>query len=362
MDEEKKLLKEYTKQELEQVIYEAQAVNPLVWVYVNKVKSERGLPISFRRHKYLIEPFCDLSPKQVYMKSAQMGASIMMILKTFWAAKFRKWNIIYTLPTVEDVRKFVPSKVNPIVGNNKMIYQWTKDKDSIETKRVGDSFIFYKGTFTSKEAIMLTSDLNVYDEVDRSDLSTIDIYSSRIKFSDYHGEWYLSNPSAPTAGVGAKFALSNQKHWFIKPSCGHYQYMDWENNVDKKEGRYICFKCGKAIKDNERIAGEWVSKYPDREMNGYWINQMMASWIDCKSLILEEEDKGKAYFYNFVLGKPYMGSDTIIDSSLILKNIVEPANSQTDVIIGVDQGLKKHFVVGNREDISGWLNQRVGRH
>ncbi|KKR00125.1 MAG: Bacteriophage tail assembly protein [Candidatus Woesebacteria bacterium GW2011_GWB1_39_12] len=343
--------KEFTKEELTKIIYEAQSVNPLVWIYANKMKSERAIPISFKRHKYLIEPFCDMSPRQVYQKSAQMGLSIMMILKTFWMAKFRNMNIIYTLPTVEDVRKFVPSKVNPIVNNNSQIYKWVKDKDSIETKKVGDSFIFYKGTFTSKEAIMLSSDLNVYDEVDRSDLSTIDIYSSRVKFSPYHGEWFLSNPSAPTAGVGAKFTLSTQNHWFIKPSCGHYQYMDWDNNVDKANGRYICFRCGKKIENYDRTHGEWVAKYPSREMKGYWINQMMAEWIDVKNLILEEEDKNKAYFYNFVLGKPYMGSDTIIDASLILKNVVETPNSQTNCIMGVDQGLKKHYVLGNKEGI-----------
>lgn len=341
----------FSKEELNKIIYEAQSVNPLVWIYANKMKSERAIPISFKRHKYLIEPFCDMSPRQVYMKSAQMGLSIMMILKTFWMAKFRNMNIIYTLPTVEDVRKFVPSKVNPIVNNNHQIYKWVKDKDSIETKKVGDSFIFYKGTFTSKEAIMLSSDLNVYDEVDRSDLSTIDIYSSRVKFSPYHGEWYLSNPSAPTAGVGAKFTLSTQNHWFVKPSCGHYQYLDWDNNVDKANGQYICFKCGKKIENYERTHGEWVAKFPKREMKGYWINQMMAEWIDVKNLILEEEDKNKAYFYNFVLGKPYMGSDTIIDASLILKNVEEKENTMTNCIMGVDQGLKKHYVIGNKEGI-----------
>lgn len=345
------LIKDFSKEELERVIFEAQAVNPLVWIYVNKIKSERGIPLNFKRHKYLIEPFCDLSRKQVYSKSAQMGISIMMILKTFWLAKFRKFNIIYTLPTVEDVRKFVPSKINPIVTNNAQIYKWVKDKDAIETKKVGDAFIFYKGTFTSKEALMLSSDLNCYDEMDRSDLEIIDVYSSRLKFSEFGGEWFFSNPSAPSAGVGAKFALSTQHHWFIKPSCGHYQYLDWENNVNRDKECYMCFKCGKRIEDKERVNGEWIAKFPDKEMKGYWISQMMAEWISCKDLIREEEDKSAAYFFNFVLGKPYMGSDTIIDASLILKNVVEEQNSQLNCIMGVDQGLKKHWVLGNREGI-----------
>ena len=80
--------------QLESLIFQAQTVSPLVWVYVNKILSERGIPLSFKRHKYLLEPFSDLSNKQVYLKSAQMGVSVMMILKTFWLSKFRNYNII----------------------------------------------------------------------------------------------------------------------------------------------------------------------------------------------------------------------------------------------------------------------------
>ena len=341
----------WKKEQLDKAIYEAQVISPLVWIYINKAISERGIPISFKDHKYLIQPWNDLSPKQVYMKSAQMGISVMMIFKTLWLAKYRKMNIIYTLPTVEDVRVFVPSKVNPIIQNNHKMAVWVKDKDAVETKKVSGSFIFYRGTFTQKEAIMLSSDLNAYDEVDRSDMETIDIYSSRLKYSEFQGEWFFSNPSAPSVGVGARFTKSSQNHWFIKPSCNHWQYLDWEKNVDRKEMRYVCEKCRKPITDEERKNGRWIAKYPSREFTGYWINQMMASWVKCKDLIKEEEEKDKAYFYNFVLGKPYMGTDIVIDASLILTNVSKRLNDKTKAIMGVDQGLKKHYVVGNAQGI-----------
>jgi len=223
--------KGWKREQIERLVFESQTVSPLVWCYVNKARNERGSVLSFRNHKFLIQPFNDLSPKQVYLKAAQIGVSIMNVFKTLWLARFREYNIIYTLPTVEDVRVFVPSKVNPIIQNNPQMATWVKDRDNVETKRVGRSFIYYRGTFTSKEALMLSSDLNVYDEIDRSDLEVVDIYSSRLKFSEFKGEWFLSNPSAPAVGVGAKFAISTQNHWFLKPSCGHWQYLEWEKNV-----------------------------------------------------------------------------------------------------------------------------------
>jgi len=346
-------LRSFKQEQLQQALFEAQTVSPLVWIYLNKGISERGIPIQFKDHRFLIQPWNDLSPKQVYMKSAQVGVSIMNIFKTLWMARFMDMNIIYTLPTFEDARIFVSSKVNPIIQNNRRIASWIKDKDAVETKRVGKSFIFYRGTFTSKEALMLTSDLNAYDEVDRSDKETVETYSSRLKYSNFQGEWFFSNPSAPTAGVGARFTTSCQYHWFIRPSCGHWQYMDWEKNVGVRQGGkfYMCEKCGKGITRDDRERGQWVAKYPKREVHGYWINQMMAPWVTCQQLIEEEENKDKAYFYNFVLGKPYIGSDIVIDASLILRNVSNRINSKTDCIMGVDQGLKKHFVVGNKEGI-----------
>ena len=346
-------LKDFKREQIERIIFETQAFNPLAWVYVNKARNERGSVLSFKNHKFLIQPFCDLSPKQVYLKAAQVGVSIMNVFKTLWLARFRDMNLIYTLPTVEDVRVFVPSKVNPIIQNNHQMATWVKDKDNVETKRVGRSFIYYRGTFTSREALMLSSDLNVYDEIDRSDLEVVNIYSSRLKFSEFKGEWFLSNPSAPAVGVGAKFAISTQNHWFLKPSCGHWQYLEWEKNVDRKLREYVCEQpsCRKVITDDDRRNGRWVEKFKDKEFKGYWISQMMAPWISAKELIAEEEDKSKAYFNNFVLGIPYVGSDVVIDETLILKNITTAENSKIDCIMWVDQGLKKHWVIGNKEGI-----------
>src|SRR3990167_3243007 len=346
-------LSNFKQEQIQQALFESQTISPLIWIYVNKAINERGNPLIFKEHKFLIQPFSDLSPSQVYQKSAQMGISIMMVLKTLWMAKFMDFNIIYTLPTFEDVRNFVPSKVNPIIANNRKIASWIRNKDAVETKKVGKSFIFYRGTFTSKEALMLSSDLNCYDEVDRSNQEIISAYSSRLKYSEFHGEWFFSNPSAPTAGVGEKFYKSNQYHWFIKPSCGHWQYLDWEKNVEPCKGgkRYVCEKCKKFITGDERKRGQWIAKYPSREIHGYWINQMMAPWLTCDQIAYEEENRDRAYFYNFILGKPYIGSDIVIDTSLILSNVSNSLNSKTQCIMGVDQGLKKHFVIGNNEGI-----------
>jgi hypothetical protein len=106
--------------------------------------------LEFKDRAFLKEPFDDFSHIQAYNKASQIGFSTMMILKSFNAAYYHDWNIVYTLPTGGDVGNFVGSKVNPIIQNNPILADWTKDKDTIEQKKVGKSFIYYRGTATSK--------------------------------------------------------------------------------------------------------------------------------------------------------------------------------------------------------------------
>ena len=139
-----------------------------LWIAQNKIKNEKGLKIDFRNHLFLYDVYNDFSPKLVCLKAAQIGFSTMAILKSLWLAKHRGIDIIYTLPTANDVNDFVSGKVNRIIVQNPCLQDYVKDKDTIEQKRVGNNVIYYRGTWTEKAALMVSSDLNIYDEEDRS--------------------------------------------------------------------------------------------------------------------------------------------------------------------------------------------------
>ena len=134
------------------------------WLQKYGIKTENGVKLDFKDHKFLFEPYSDFSPKQAILKAAQVGFSTLAILKTFWVAKKKGLNIIYTLPTLSDVWDFAGGKVNRMVAQNPCLQEWTEDKDSIEQKAVGNSLIYYRGTFTQKAAIMVSSDLNIQSQ------------------------------------------------------------------------------------------------------------------------------------------------------------------------------------------------------
>lgn len=346
------------KQKYKQLLKAVQKENIIEFIEQNDIKNERGDPIEFHDHFFLYDIYRDWSPRQAIVKSSQIGGSLMMVQKVLYAAKHKGFNVIYTLPSYNFIRKFVPDKVNKFIDRNKKtIGEWVGGKkDTLDQKQIGENTIYFDSAFAhesqiaeTSQGIALTADLLVHDESDRSSLKIIKQYRSRLDYSKYKGIWMFSNPTYPNVGVSTLWNRSDQKHWFIKCNhCNHEQYLDWPKNVDKEREIYICEKCNKELSDEARRVGRWVAKWSNRDISGYWINQLMAPWKSAKELIDIEKDPdtSKQYFYNFVLGKPYQGSDVVVDKDLILKNTTNRPSSKENVCIGVDTGLKKHVVVG----------------
>jgi len=299
----------------------------------------------------------DETPIQVIKKASQVGASTMEILRTLHDARFWGINQIYTLPTVDDVGEFVKSKVNRIIKVNPCIKEGIdpKDIDSVEQKQIGKAFVFFKGTHTEKEAIMLTSDRNIHDELDKSKPEVIQDYTSRMGFSEIRSQHYFSTPTIPDFGIDALFAKSDQKHWrFDCPHCRFRQHMEWEKNVDFERGIYVCQNCRKEITP-EQISelGSWEARFPGQPISGYWISQMICPWRTAADLIQEREDaEDEEYFYNFVLGLPYLSAEQKIEASLFLRNIIkEKASGEEWNIMGADTGNENHIIIGNKKGI-----------
>lgn len=322
------------------------------WLQENRIKNEKGELIDFRDHLFLLDIYEDNSPKLVCYKAAQIGFTTMALLKSIWLAKMKGLDIIYTMPTVTDVREIIGGKINRLISNNPILLDYVKDKDSIEQKQIGDNTIYYRGTWTEKSALGVSSDLNIYDEEDRSKQEVIQQYASRLQHSKYKGEWHFSNPSVEGNGVSRYWGRSDQKHWFIKcQGCLHEQFLSWPENIDMETRQFICKSCHKVLTREERRVGRWVKKYKDREYSGYWISLLMAPWITADEIIKYHETKSAEYFANFVLGLPYVGEGNQVTPDIIFRNCTPTVNKQERVVIGCDSGLKKHYVLGNKNGL-----------
>lgn len=362
--------------------------NVIAWVLNNDIKTERNTPFDFQKFSFMIDPWLDWTPEQASRKCTQIGWSVMTNIKLMYAARFGipGWgvpaaNVIYTLPADKDVSDFVPSKTNLIISNNPTIENYMRDDngnkrdtDSIQRKQIGNSMIYFKGTRSKTAALMLTADLNIHDESDRSEPAIIEQYESRLDQSLYKGRWIFSNPSAPNMPADLFFQQSDQKYWFIKcEHCGHWQYLDWkrlsENTfvkalhcyVDDTNMQYVCGKCAMPITDDNRQRGRWVPKFPGRKISGYWVNHMMCSWKSVQQIHELERGKNgdgvgaksKQYMHNFVYGLPYVGSDVLVDESVIVNNLVLDKVEwvRGRVAMGIDNGDTKWYVIGDENRI-----------
>lgn len=332
---------------------------PTGWIRQNKIKTSSGLPFEFHNHLFMVDPMDDMSRLQVWLKPPQIGATEGQIVKSFFCAKKGNgdgtsagWRIIYTLPTATDVNDMAGGKINPIVAQNPVLQQMVKDHDTIEQKRVGNKTIYYRGTFTTKSAMMVSSECNIHDEVDASDPQVIDQYETRLMSNDIENQrrWYFSHPSLSGMGVDKYWQISDKKEWFIVcPTCKGEQQLQWPDNVDIEGQRYICSLCKTTLPDEARRVGVWKAT-AEGEFSGYHISQLMCVWIPASKIVHDWFNKDKEYFFNKVLGLPYVGSENKIEASVVLNNATSVPNMQQPrVIIGVDTGLPIHITLANKD-------------
>lgn len=328
---------------------------PSLWILQNEIKTSDGKLFEFDKHLFMVDFLNDMSPLQVLLKPPQIGASETEIVKTFFVAKKLGKDIIYTLPTQTDVYDMVGSKVNRIVAQNPILKEWVKDHDTVEQKAVGDNIIHYRGTFTAKAAMMVSSGLNVHDEVDASDLSVITQYENRLQAQEDGGmRWYFSHPSLSGLGVDTYWQKSDKKEWYITcKECQAKQRLVWPESVSRDKEAYVCLQCDAILSDSDRINGEWIATSKGL-FSGYHVTQLMLYHKKAKDILNSFDDplKDKQYFYNYVLGLPYQGGDDQITAQQVLANCINETNSQEGrIIIGVDTGLPIHYVIMNKEGV-----------
>ena len=333
----------------------AEAFNCVAWILNNGIINEQGFPIEFKSHSFLIDPYTDDNPRQVARKCSQIGWSTLAILRSFHLAKFAGANIIHTFPSRNMSKEFVQPKVDPLIQKNPVIRKIV-GVDSMTLKGVGDRFIYYRGSYEQTEAISISAHVLINDEYDRSNLKVLETYRSRLDDArrenpELGWEFQFSNPTFPGKGVDDYWVRSDQKHWFVKcRHCGHFWYLMWPESINKKTQEKICFKCEGVYSKEDLEGGQWVKKYKNKSISGYWVSHLMCSWIPASKII--ERSKGDPeIFHNFTLGMPYISKDISVTRESIIKCLSPGFNPKTSVAMGVDNGITKHYVIGNKTGI-----------
>lgn len=314
----------------------------------NQIRTETGDILDFKKYRFMYDIYADRSSLICCRKCAQIGFTTYEILKSAHECKNDKIDIIYVLPTFDDVKKFSGGKTNKILAQNPKMREWTKDKDSVEQKQFGSNTIYYQGSWTTQAALMITAKKLIVDEYDRCKPAIIEQYDSRLQSIANPKKAFFSNPSIPDFGIDKLYKQSDQKKWHITHSCGKTYIMD-EACVNYATETYQCPHCQGEILDEERRMGEWKATATG-EWSGYWIPLWIAPWMSAKDIAKFKREKTEEYFCNFVAGTAYVGGGNKVSAQTIINCLSAKANSQEDrVIIGVDTGLPIHYVLANKQ-------------
>lgn len=329
--------------------------NAAAFVYYNKIQNENQKLIEFDNHRFLLQPYTDEAKTQVARKSTQVGWSTLAIIKSIHFSNYRHANVIYTLPSKSVVKDFVTPKVDPLIASNPVIAAMIGKTDSAGLKSVGKRFIYFRGSWEQSSAITISGDVLINDEFDRSNQLVLETYKTRLDAAAINNptmgiEWAFSNPSVPGAGVDALWQDSDQKHWYITcRRCNKEQYMEWPDNIDIEQAIYVCKHCKRPLTEEDRRDGRWI-RHRISDVSGYWVNQLMVPWIPAEKII-KNSKKDQQIFHNFTLGLPYVASEDKLTGETIRRAIILEENPKIDNAIGVDVGLVKHYVIGNKYGI-----------
>ena len=221
-------------------------------------------------------------------------------------------------------------------------------------KRIGESYYFFRGSWTTWGAQSIDADVLVVDELDFQKPDIRNMWEERTEGSASQDIIYwIGYPSVPNYGIEELYESSDQRMWFIE--CGHCfkrQVLEFPDNVDIVAEKYICKFCKKELTDDMRRKGLWKVTKPGRNIHGYWINKLMAPWISAPKIMDRFRKDTPKKFFNYTLGLPYVSKETELSDRIIQEAMIEEeeyalvrSSGDIRVVCGVDQGDIFHLLV-----------------
>jgi len=329
--------------------------NFLLWACTTGIEVDHK-PFDIDSHKYLIPMYLDRNKEFVLMKSAQMGATIFVLLKLFWFCLYRSVKACFFFPTQDDVALLSKDRLYPLVMSNPELADAVQDTDTIGFKKVGAKSSLYMrhlGGVASKDSTPF--DMLAFDEVRLMNAADIDQARERVSHSIFKWIMQVSTAGYPHADIHRQFIQGTQNYWHSKCNCPDGVILSevWPDcmAITDKEIYYRCPRCKMRINDPQN--GRFIPHNPGVDVSSYHIHQMMSKFISPAEIWRAfTTTQNLKEFHNAKLGKPYVDAENVpvstddliaCENTDILWGPVKGRKSQ--VAMGVDQMSGNNYVV-----------------
>lgn len=343
-------------------------------------------PFRLDNHPYLAGIYDCKSREIVLQKASQMGASEWLISYAAHVCDVRNGNCLYLLATEGSVSDFSTARLGPALEASAYLSKIVIDgngvggmrgSDRITLKRIRDRFLYFRGskvqiTGNAPQLKSIDADCLLLDELDELDPRAPSIARKRLGHAkeDINTVIQVSTPTYPNVGINEQFLLSDQRYWHIKcQHCGERQPLEinmcvteWDSLGrpyqwhGKRENTawLACTACGK---DLDRLsAGEWVAKYPEREITGFHLSKLFSSQMRLTDVVYNADtvdDTKKKEFFNQDLGLPYLPRGGHLEADEIdncRRDYGHGPDYHKTCYMGIDVGRVLHVVIRTLAD------------
>lgn len=326
-----------------------------------------GYPFSFEGHRYLFPLFTDDSTEIVVMKSAQMGATIWMLLKAMHMAIYpNAWGykmpvqVGFYFPTDAGLHLMVKSRVEPIILSTPDLAKYAPAQRSQGWKPFGPCGIYFFGMASKVNKDSTPLMILFYDEVRLMKLTDIAQTDERVSHSPLKYKHFVSTAGLPDNDIHKLFKNSDQK-WFTTfcKRCNHEQVLAHNfpdcvatHEIGPKKGMiyYVCRKCGSKIDDTQY--GRFLPHGdPKNSRSGYHFSQLISQRISAAEIWKAYKDTTNiTEFWNAKLGMPFVDEDNRPVNYGSLDNNINVLISWGQEsggfnVMGVDQMMGLNYVV-----------------
>lgn len=254
----------------------------------------------------------------VFMKSAQVGATEILLNIIAYFIEHEPAPILLVQPTVDMAQTFSKDRLAPMIRDSERlnnIIQKPKSRESGNTilhKTFNGGHLTMTGANSPANLASRPIRVVLMDEVDRFPPTAGtegDPVSLAVKRSANFWNRLIVMTSTPTnkdlSRIEAAFNASDQRFFVVPcPDCGTFQRLKWSNVIWETEktetgkthkpetALYTCEKCGSLWDDAQRIAalslGKWekTADPVDPKMAGFHLNEIYSPWTKLETIVI----------------------------------------------------------------------------
>ncbi len=318
------------------------------------IRTDKGL-YSFDRHGPLLEIARRLPdlPEAWILKGAQVGLSTLAIGWCLYLALGRGYHVGYALPTKTFAGRFLKTRFQAVAAGSPLLKAAAQTTANVGVMTVSgrslggretSAHLYMLGMENLTDAISIPLDALIFDEVDVLNQENMAWADDRIAASGYGQKLYFSVGMNPGMGMDAGYQASSQQVWVVRcVACGRDDQVLEElfpACVLRRGDRWqrVCVACHKPLE--VQAHGRWVARYPDREVAGYRIPQLIIPQISLDYIMnrwqrAQQRRSLLAKFRSSTLALPDAGERQRITAEQLAGVLGEyPTQGQADWTVG----------------------------